>query len=220
MFCFVLHFAAMAGFRSALLRAVPVRGAACRLGRWQPIRGAATGDKAPASKKPSYSDAKYGREHAKSESSAAAQMHAMGAGRYAYLQDFYKSLQRGRVKLDFNEKPPTARELAEEQAREKAVQIMGRSMALGGLLVLACFGVAWQMIKCDTFPPPRCASPRRAIAAPFPTLCSALSSPRRCCPETDGHLLLLRLHATWVGLMSGGLSAPRLFAGGTWACRA
>ena len=72
----------------------------------------------------------------------------MGAGRYAYLQDFYKSLQRGKVKLDFADKPLSAREKAAEEAREKAVQIIGRSMAIGGVLVLVCFGVAWQMTKC------------------------------------------------------------------------
>jgi len=71
----------------------------------------------------------------------------MGAGRYAYLQDFYKSLQRGKVKLDFADKPLSAREKAAEEAREKAVQIIGRSMAIGGVLVLVCFGVAWQMTK-------------------------------------------------------------------------
>lgn len=142
----------MAAQRAAMIRACHLRVAAFRSGRWQSTGGAATGGKTPASKKPSFSDAKYGLEHAKSETSAAAQLHAMGAGRYAYLQDFYKSLQRGRVKLDFSEKPLTARELAEEEAREKAVTIMGRSIALGGVLVLACFGVAWQMIKCDHHP--------------------------------------------------------------------
>jgi hypothetical protein len=162
----------MAGLRSAMLRAGHMRGAACRLGRWQSSGGAATGGKAPASKKPSFSDAKYGIEHAKSETSPAAQLHAMGAGRYAYLQDFYKSLQRGRVKLDFSEKPLTARELAEEEAREKAVQIMGRSIALGGVLVLACFGVAWQMIKCaEVFP--HLAPAHHAV---LPPLLSALRS--------------------------------------------
>ncbi|EOD38046.1 hypothetical protein EMIHUDRAFT_448964 [Emiliania huxleyi CCMP1516] len=98
-------------------------------------------------KKDNYSDARYGLKHGGSEESHAQQMNAMGSGRYAYLNDFYKDLNKGPVKLDFAEKPMSEKERQAEEARAESAAMMSRAMVGGGVLVLAFFGTCWQLTK-------------------------------------------------------------------------
>jgi len=108
--------------------------------------GDLSGGKAPGAKKPSFSNAKYGDEHAASASPSQG-LHDMGTGRYKYLADFQRTLQQGKVKLDFSDKPLSAREIEEEDSRSQAIVLIGRSMVAGAVLVLVSFGVGWQMTK-------------------------------------------------------------------------
>ena len=93
--------------------------------------GATTAPGAPVGtaakkKKDNYSDAQYGLKHGGSEESHAQQMNAMGSGRYAYLNDFYKDLNKGPVKLDFAEKPMSEKERQAEEARAESAGALAR----------------------------------------------------------------------------------------------
>lgn len=75
------------------------------------------------------SEVQYGKKVAADDHAASQGMHAMGAGRYVYISDFWKSLNRGKVRLDIGDKPPTEEEL--EQQRVQARTCLTKRMMMG-----------------------------------------------------------------------------------------
>ena len=73
----------------------------------------------------------------------------MGPGRYEYLADFYKSLNKGPVKLELGAQAPVLSAADKQKAEEqdRAFALMQRSMVLGTLFAFAGGAVAWWVTK-------------------------------------------------------------------------
>lgn len=103
-----------------------------------------------STKKSDFASAQYGRSVAGSDESLANNLHQMSRGKFEYLNDFIKSLNRGPVKLGVGAKsnaPLSEKERAREAAQAQAVALMSRAMMLG---TAACFGgglVGWWLLK-------------------------------------------------------------------------
>ena len=103
-----------------------------------------------STKKSDFASAQYGRKVAGSDESLANTLHQMSRGKFEYLNDFVKSLNRGPVKLGVGAKsgaPLSEKERAREAAQAQAVALMSRAMMLG---TAACFGgglVGWWLLK-------------------------------------------------------------------------
>jgi len=142
--------------RSAALRAASaVRLPATRSLRTPMERGYAS--KAPGqpagSAKPAgateFSGQSYGKKVTEDESSHANQLHAMGPGRYEYLADFYKSLNKGPVKLELGAQAPklSAEDRRKAEEQDRAFKLMQRSMILGTVFAFVGGAIAWWVTK-------------------------------------------------------------------------
>ena len=89
---------------------------------------------------------KFGRDIA-GEDSAAQGLHAMGAGRYEYIADFWRSLNRGPVKLEFGDKAPSLEELERAAVQERAMRHIQRSLMVGTFAAFAGCGLGWWITK-------------------------------------------------------------------------
>eukprot|EP00966_Prymnesium_polylepis_P148100 3421342-Prymnesium_polylepis.1 len=94
----------------------------------------------------SHGSAKFGKSVA-SDESAAQSMNDIGRGRYEYIGDFVKSMNKGPVKLEFGERAPSAKDLEKIEAQEKALQMMKRSMMYGAFAAFAFVYGGWLLSK-------------------------------------------------------------------------
>ena len=78
-----------------------------------------------------------------SEDSAAQLMHDAQRGKFKYVSDFASSLNTGPVKLSFKDAPKTQ----EDEAQERALSMIQRSVLVGSLAVLASGVIGWQITK-------------------------------------------------------------------------
>ena len=78
-----------------------------------------------------------------SEGSGAQMMHDATKGKYTYISDFASSMNTGKVKLSFKDAPKTA----EDEAQERALSMIQRSVLVGSLAVLASGVIGWQITK-------------------------------------------------------------------------
>jgi len=78
-----------------------------------------------------------------SEDSAAQLMHDAQRGKFAYVKDFAASMNTGPVKLSFKDAPRTK----EDEAQERALSMIQRSIMVGSLVVLVSGVVGWQITK-------------------------------------------------------------------------
>ena len=123
-------------------RAAPLRLSALRLSALRPLSTKATGAGAKAGEKTS-----FGREVAGDSDSAAQHLHDINKGRWEYLSDFTKSMDKGPVKLQFGEAERSAEQKAQDEAAEKALTMIQRSLWVGSLLAVAGCAAAWQITK-------------------------------------------------------------------------
>jgi hypothetical protein len=77
------------------------------------------------------------------EDSAAQLMHDAQRGKFQYVSDFASSLNTGPVKLSFKDAPKTQ----EDEAQERALSMIQRSVLVGSLAVLASGVIGWQITK-------------------------------------------------------------------------
>ena len=89
-----------------------------------------------------FTDAEFGQKVA-ADDSAAQLMHDASKGKYAYINDFAASLNKGPVKLSFKDAPKTA----QDEAQEKALSMIQRSMLVGSLACVMSFVIGWQIVK-------------------------------------------------------------------------
>jgi len=101
----------------------------------------------PAGRKSSFAGAQYGQQVAASETSAKQQLYMMGAGRYQYINDFWKSLEKGPVRLRDGAAHLSAKDIEQNEAQERAVKLMQRAMLLGTLLVFGSGAIGWWITK-------------------------------------------------------------------------
>ena len=91
----------------------------------------------------------FGKKVGATDEAPAQLMHEVGAGRYEYIADFMKSLNKGPVKLDFGKeaKPLTEKQKKMDEVNERNLQMIKRSLILGSALAgVACF-LGWQVTK-------------------------------------------------------------------------
>jgi len=89
---------------------------------------------------------KFGKAVA-ADASASQNITDITRGRYDYLTDFMASMQRGPVKLEFGDRAPTAKEMKEHEAQERALKMMQRSMLLGTFVAFGGVYFAWWLSK-------------------------------------------------------------------------
>lgn len=91
----------------------------------------------------------FGKKKGGSDDAPAQLMHEVGAGRYEYIGDFMKSMNKGPVKLDFSKdaKPLTEKQKRMDQVNENNLQMIKKSLIFGSALAgVACF-LGWQVTK-------------------------------------------------------------------------
>tara|TARA_B100000524_G_scaffold59228_1_gene27502 strand:- start:543 stop:1673 length:1131 start_codon:yes stop_codon:yes gene_type:complete len=93
------------------------------------------------------SDVQYGKKVANDEHAASQGLHAMGAGRYQYVADFWKSLNRGKVRLDIGEKPLSEEEQEQQRVQDQAFGVIKNSMIYGTLMVAVGGAIGWMVTK-------------------------------------------------------------------------
>jgi len=90
----------------------------------------------------------FGKQVGGESDSHTQHLHDIQAGRYQYIADFMKSMDKGPVKLGFGkEKAPSAKEIEQMEAQEKALKMMQRSMVIGTLLAAGGTYLIWYLSK-------------------------------------------------------------------------
>ena len=89
----------------------------------------------------------FGKSVAGDSDSAAQHMHDINKGRWEYLSDFTRSMDKGPVKLKFGEAEMTAEQKAQDEAAAKALTMIQRSLWAGALMAVVGCAAAWQITK-------------------------------------------------------------------------
>ena len=97
--------------------------------------------------KTDFSNQNFGDKVANSEEALAQNMHQMTKGRYNYLADFWKSLNRGPVKLTYDKTNGTDAEKERDAAQSRAIVLISRAMVLGSIVCVAGCAAGWWVLK-------------------------------------------------------------------------
>ena len=92
---------------------------------------------------------KFGKQIAEDGEAPAQLMHDISKGKFNYLGDFVKSMDKGPVKLDFGKeaKPVSEKQKKLDEMNERNLKMIQRSLVLGSLLAGVSCALGWQFTK-------------------------------------------------------------------------